>query len=143
MRVLGFNFDKISGERKSREIIPNMKVSSSLNIRDIAEEKLDVVKEQTILKFIFDFATTYEKDYASLMFSGSILVASDKGKTKEILKMWKNKEVEPELRLSLYNLILNKCNVRSLQLEDEMGLPLHIQLPRISEQQKEEKSYTG
>ena len=142
MQVIGFNFDKIAAERKSYEIRNNLKINSNLNVKDITEEKTDVLKDRGVLKFVFEFITSYEENYASLVFSGSILIASEKAKIKDVLKSWKNKEVDPSLRVMIFNFILNKCNLRSLQLEDELGLPLHIQLPRISEEKPESK-YTG
>ena len=134
MQVIGFNFDKISAERKSQEAKSNLKVNSTLNIKHVVEEKILVMKDQAGLRFSFEFLTEYAPDYASLIFTGSILMTAEKGEGKDILKRWKDKEINPNLQISLFNLILSKCNVRSLQLEDELGLPLHIQLPRISDE---------
>jgi len=40
------------------------------------------------------------------------------------------------MRVPLFNFIMNKCNIKALYLEDEMGLPLHIPLPKISTEQE-------
>ncbi len=142
MQVIGFQFEKISAERKSFEVKEGLHVQSALNIKDVLEEKIIFLKDQHLLKFVFEFTTAYEPDYAFLFFSGAVVVAVDKSQSDQILKEWKKKEVNPSIQLPLFNLILTKCNVRSLQLEDELGLPLHLQLPKL-EQKEKGKSYTG
>jgi hypothetical protein len=55
-----------------------------------------------------------------------------------VLKKWKNKKIEDEVRVPLFNLILTKCNLKALQFEEEFGLPTHIPFPRVSPQQDKE-----
>ena len=51
---------------------------------------------------------------------------------KEIVKKWKKDNILTEdLGFSVYNFILAKCSVKALELESEVGLPLHIRLPKI------------
>jgi hypothetical protein len=59
---------------------------------------------------------------------------------KDILKKWKGKKLADETRIPLFNTILTKCNLKSLQLEEEFGLPTHIPMPRVQPPQ-EDKSY--
>jgi hypothetical protein len=40
-----------------------------------------------------------------------------------------------------FNFILDKCNIKSLHLAEELGIPLHIPLPRLTQQKSPE--YTG
>ncbi len=147
MHIIGFHFDKILAERKSQDVKSDLKVNSTLNIKDVVEEKVPVMKEQVVLRFTFEFLTEYDPHYATLLFTGNILMAAEKGESKDILKRWRSKEVSKDLQVPLFNLILTKCNVRSLQLEDELGLPLHIQLPKISDKQEPDSqpksNYTG
>jgi len=62
----------------------------------------------------------------------------DPGKSKEVLKKWKDKEIPEDFRLVLFNIILKKSSLRALQLEEEMNLPTHFPLPSIKIE-KEEK----
>ncbi len=142
MQIISFNFDKIMAERKSREAKQGLKIESSMNIREIEEEKIPGIKDQQVMRLVFDFSTTYDKDYARIDFTGTILIAVEKGSFKTFLKMWKEKNVDEQTRIPVVNLILTRCNLRSLQLEDELGLPLHIPLPKVMND-KEMKSYTG
>ena len=43
-----------------------------------------------------------------------------------------------ELRMNLFNLILRKSNIKALELEDEMNLPLHIPFPPLRMDKKQE-----
>lgn len=141
MQIIGFHLTHISAERKSSEMKENLRVHSTLDIKEIVEDSLEVMKDQKVLRFVFSFSTNYSEEYASVVLHGVVMVVADKSEVKDILKRWEKKEVDPKIQVPLFNVILTKCNVKSLQLEDELGLPLHVQLPRVEFQQG--KSYTG
>jgi hypothetical protein len=43
------------------------------------------------------------------------------------------------MRLGIFNFIMVKCNVKALYLEDEMNMPLHVPMPRLTKEvQKKE-----
>jgi hypothetical protein len=138
MQIIGFNLDKISAEKK-KEITGKLEIKSNIDIKDVEQDKLEVVKEKDVLKFGFSFSLNYEPGYAHLIFEGKILLLVDKVKSKEVLKKWKTKKLDDEIRIPLFNFILNKCSLRALQMEDELGIPTHIALPRIK--QEEGKGY--
>ena len=143
MQVIGFNFTKIEAERK-KDINNDMKIASNISMKSITQEKLDIVKDQVTLKFDFVFGIDYTKDIAEIKFSGFILVLTDKSQAKEVLKQWKKKKIPDEARIPLFNYILQKCNLRALQFEEEFGLPPHIPLPRIDPNKKDNnRDYAG
>lgn len=142
MQILGFNFEKIKAERKSN-IEGKLEVSSNIDVKEIVQEKIELVKDQTALKFIFEFAIKYKPEVAEVLLSGSVLFVSEKDKAKEILKNWKNKKIAEDLKIPLFNFIMTKCNLRALHLEEELGLPTHIPLPKLAPQQSQQKPYTG
>lgn len=140
MQILGFNFEKIKAERH-KQLEGKIEISSNIDITEISQEKLELVKEQTPLKFIFQFTVKYKPDLAEIVFQGAVLFVTDKDKAKDILKKWKTKKIDDEVRIPLFNFIMNKCNLKALQLEEDLTLPTHIPLPRI--QPHDNKSYTG
>lgn len=141
MQVIGFNFTKISSERKKAPE-GKLEIKSNINIKSVEEDKLDLLKDKDVLKFGFEFSIDYSPGIANLSFEGSILAIAEKDKFKEILKKWKNgKKVSDEIRFFLFNTILGKCNLKSLQLEEEFGLPPHIPLPRVELPKDQDKSY--
>ena len=129
MRIIGFNFDKISIERK-KEIKGKLEIKTNLNILDITKENVELVKED-ILKFKFSFDIIYEPGFVNLTFNGSVMVIIPPDKIKEIIKQWKKKKILEYVRMPLFNFILTKCNLRALNLEEEFNLPLHVPMPKL------------
>ena len=41
-----------------------------------------------------------------------------------------------EFRILLFNIILRKANIKALELEEQMNLTLHIPLPTLKKQKK-------
>ncbi len=139
MQIIGFNFTKISSERKKAPE-GKIEIKSNINIKNIEQEKLELLKDKDVLKFSFEFSVDYTPGIANLLFEGFILVIVEKEKMKDILKKWKGKKLTDETRIPLFNTILTKCNLKSLQLEEEFGLPTHVPMPRV-QQPQEGKSY--
>ncbi|OGJ21244.1 hypothetical protein A3K73_02405 [Candidatus Pacearchaeota archaeon RBG_13_36_9] len=141
MRIIGFNFKKISAERKS-DLKGKLQIKTHMDLEKIEKEELDIAGE--ILRFSFVYAVNYEPDHAVISFEGSVLIKPDKGyDTKQLLRDWKKKKLPEEVRLLVFNFVMTKCNLRALQLEEEFSLPPHIPLPRISKEQEGKANYTG
>ena len=142
-RVIGFNFEKIDAERKSPPK-GKVQVRSNIDIKSITSEKLDIAKDQTALKFEFEFSVDYKPNIATILLRGYVLALFDKDKAKDVQKKSKNKKILDEIRVPLFNFILTKCNLKAIHFEEEFGLPLHIPLPRIKPGQAPESAgYTG
>ncbi len=148
MEIVGFDLSKIFIERKNN---PGSKwdVSTKIDIKDISkDDKIKVIEGKDIIKFNFEYTINYEPKLADISFTGFLLLLEDSKKTKEVLNEWsKKKEVLSEVKLQVFNVIFYKCNLKALQLETELNLPPHLQLPTIKEGQKEDNkskaSYTG
>ena len=130
MRIIGFNLMKISIERKE-QIEKELKISQNIGIKEIIKEKIPVSNDEA-LKITFDFTIDYSGDSAKIEFKGNLIILPEKEETKKILKSWKDKKFTDEFRIPLFNFIMSKCNIKALGLEDELFLPPHIQMPRIS-----------
>lgn len=141
MRIIGFNFKKISAERK-KDIKGKLEIKSDMDIESIEKDNIDIAGE--ILKFSYTYSIKYEPGFAEIIFKGTILVVPDKQPDiKNILKEWKKKKLPEELRIFIYNFIMTKCNLKALQLEEEFALPSHIPLPRLSKQDQPQANYAG
>lgn len=143
MQIIGFNFEKIIAERETpKEVKDKLEINSNINIKEIEQEKVEIVKDKIPLKLSFEFLISYNPQVAKISFQGFTILLFDKEKAKEIQKKWKNKKIEDDIRIPLFNFIMTKCNIKALQLEEELNLPLHIPLPKIQANQNN-KSYTG
>ncbi|MEK6889544.1 MAG: hypothetical protein AABW80_05565 [Nanoarchaeota archaeon] len=147
MKVIGFNFTKVSANRKP-QLLKRLVINTNIEFLEIEKEKIEMLKDLDPLKIDFRFSVVYQnqeqanqkkekedKD-AEVSFDGNIVLSADKEEAKDILKSWKKREVPQTLKISLFNLILKRCSVRALALEEELGLPLHVGIPQIKPQQK-------
>jgi len=134
MKLIGFNFNKISIEKKSDKK-ENLKINTNINIVDISEIKTDFFNSKEILLGVqFNYTIDYSPNIAKIFFEGNILLSIDPKEAKEILKEWKSKKLQDNFRNIVFNIVFRKCNIKALQLEDEMNLPLHLPMPIIKNQ---------
>jgi len=136
MKIIGFSVTKISIERKN-EPKGQLELKSGLNIDDIVQEKINI-SEKSSLKFSFTFTIDYQPNVAQLEIKGILITLDDKDESKDILKEWKKKKFEHPVKLSLFNFIMEKCNLKALQLEEEVGLPFHIPFPKLAPAQNKD-----
>jgi hypothetical protein len=134
MNIIGFNFTKISGKRMS-EIKSKVKIKYNIEIINVEKEKIDLVKQTEVVKFSFKYTIEYEPKFSSIEFEGFILAILTPEQQKQTLKSWKKKKVPDEVRIFLFNLVMSKCNIKALQLEDDLSIPHHIPLPKIRPEQ--------
>ncbi len=137
MRIIGFNLTSISIERKEK-IQGQLKVDQNIDINDVKTESIPISENQAI-KIYFKFHITYSEDSAKIKFQGSILLIPDKNELNEFTEKWKEKKIPENSRTALFNFIMNKCNIKALNLEDDMALPYHIPMPKLNIQNQENK----
>lgn len=131
MKLMGFNFKKISIE-KLGERPKELKINTNIDITEIKNLKSDILKtKEEILAVDFSYTIDYSSSFATLNFEGTLLIATEPKISKDLLKQWKKKKIPEELRIPIFNIILMKSNIKALELEDEMNLPLHIPLPTL------------
>lgn len=135
MKLIGFNFNKINAE-SIKNIQKGFKISSNIDIHTIEKADLDLFKSKNeeLVSIQFKYNINYEPGYAQIEINGGILIALDSKEVKELLKKWKDKEIPENIRISLFNIILQKSSIKALQLEDDMGFPFHIPFPRFTKQ---------
>jgi len=144
MRIIGFNFKEISAKRK-KPVKGQSQLKTGMNIDNIVEEGLDI-SNQKALKISFTFKIEYTPDLAEIEFKGFVLLLDEKNDSKKILKDWKDKKFNHPIKVNLLNFIMSKCNLKAINLEEDIGLPLHIPFPRLKPQDstsKDSTSYTG
>jgi len=141
MQVVGFQFTKISGEKK-KQAKGNVKINSNIDIDDVKKEKLSLFPNKEILKFSFTFSIKYDPSLGEIEFKGDILTLVENKEEKDILKKFKKKKIDDKYRIPLFNLILTRTSISALQLEEDLQLPPHIPLPKVKTGQNQ-ANYTG
>jgi hypothetical protein len=139
MRLVGFKLNKINIE-KLNESVEKLKIDTKIDISEMKETKHDFFnnKEQ-ILEIYFKYNINYDPEFAKIELKGSVMLAIEPKLVREILRQWSDKKMSEDFKVLLFNIILRKCSLKALQLEDEMNLPPHISLPLLKKPESEEK----
>lgn len=138
MKIMGFNFTKINVEKFSDKA-EDLKLTTNINIEDLKEVKTASFKiKEDIIAVKFMYSINYEPQYAKIEMVGNVVFGVEPKQAREILKQWKDKKTPEEFRMLLFNTILRKTNIKALQLEEEMNLPLHMSMPSLKPQEKQE-----
>lgn len=132
MKVLGFNFVKISIEKSENVKKGDIKMNTNLDLSEIKEVKTPFSnKEEMMLGVKFNYSVDYEPDYAKIELKGGLVISLGVKDAKEVLEQWKEKKTPDGFKLHVFNILLRKANLKALELEEELGLPLHIALPSL------------
>lgn len=126
IKLAGINFLKVSGE-KNPEFTGKPSMKPTLGVESIERVK-DTKKEAVNIKFNFGI------DYSNLgnvKLEGRMILIMDSKTLKETLKGWEDKKLDNEINLIILNAIMQKASLKALQLEDELGLPPHISIPKL------------
>ena len=138
MKLLGFNFTKILVE-KHKDRVEDLKIGTRIDISDIKEAKSTMLKtKDEVLAIKFAYGLDYEPEMAKLDLEGNLIISLDSKKAREALKEWKDKKMLEDFKIPLFNVILRKSSLKALQLEEEMNLPIHMQLPSLKIEDKKE-----
>ncbi|MBX4196500.1 hypothetical protein KW805_02850 [Candidatus Pacearchaeota archaeon] len=144
MQIIGFNFTKIVATKEGSFSAASLKTNPTINVEftSIEKDKLDLLKDNEIVRVSFKFSVAYgesrDKPDAEILMEGFIVLSLDKNQSKDILKNWKKKMVAPPLQMNLSNIVLKRCTIKALVLEEELNLPTHIRLPQLRMQPKPE-----
>ncbi len=131
MKIIGFNFNKISVEKKSSEF-RNTKIKNTIDVTNVDPVKNEILpQKEDLVGVSFKFSIDYTEDKAKIELEGVVLLALDQKDSKRIIKEWKEKNLSDDFKVPLFNLILRKSNIKALALSDEMNLPPHVKLPSL------------
>lgn len=137
MKLINYNLTKFKAE-KFENNSKELKINTSIDIKSIKETKNEFIKtKDTILNVKFKYKIKYDPEIAELEFEGNMGLLIDVKKAKEIIEGQKNKKIDENFRMSLFNLILRKTTVKALQSEEELNLPPHFNLPSLKTEKKE------
>jgi hypothetical protein len=134
IKLAGFKYSKILVERND-ELKGELKITPNINIKSIEKFKSDNSKQELLL---VDFK--FGIDYTSLgkvELEGKMFLSLDQKTMKDTLESWNDKKMDSEMNLIILNAIMQKASIKALELEEEMNLPPHVQLPRLQLGKKE------
>lgn len=135
IKLIGFNLTKINVE-KDPIYQGQLSVKSSMNILSIEKHKVDLIKQEAV-QINFNFSIDYEK-LGKISIDGFFILSVDKKTLKELTEKWDSQDFDPDLRATVLNIAIQKSSIQALKLEEEIGLPLHMQMPRVNVERREE-----
>ena len=139
MKLIGFNFTKINAERYPKKESRGVKINTKIDLSEVEEVKSDVLKKDSLIAVKFLYEIDYSPDYAKITLEGNLVLAMEHKIAKNILKEWKSKKIQDELRAFVFNIIFKKANIKALQLEEELNIPFHMPMPSIKVEDKKEQ----
>jgi len=132
MKILGFQYKKMNSEKNTSDL-EGVKIETSLNIDSILENpSKNVPKGEVFLDISFNSIINYSKEIAKIEIGGLLIISVESSVGKEILKKWKKKEIDEEIRANIFNIIITKTNIKALEIEDTLNLPPHFRMPYFS-----------
>lgn len=134
IKLAGFRYSKILVER-NEELKGELKITPNINIKSVEEFKSDKSK-QDLLQVEFKFSIDYSS-LGKIELDGKMFLSLDSKTLKEAIDGYKNKKLDSDINLIILNAIMQKASIKALELEEEMNLPPHVQLPRLQLGKKE------
>ena len=137
MPIIGLNFSQVSGEKKN-SIKGRINVKQDIKIVSLEKEQMNISSSEDTLKVGFEFKVDYAPEVGQISLKGNILYMTEPKLAESLLKNWKknNKIDDERLLLNFFNAIISKSNVKALLLADDLGLPPHVRMPRLTSQPK-------
>lgn len=131
MRYAGLRMQRIEAEKFSEISKGDVNVNSNFNLGKVKkEEELTKDSGKPIFSFEFTYSVKYE-DFAEISFKGTVFVEIE---DKKLIKELENEDIKVnnnDLRKFILDVVLARTHVESLHLEEKLGLPFHIQSPRV------------
>jgi hypothetical protein len=137
MNILGFSFTKISASR-TEGTQETVALDTNLKFTSVERDNAPLLKEGALVKVGFSFELTYQTEhnkkretFASVICEGVILVSCTEKDSQEMIKHWKKKELPTNVKVPLFNLIIRKCSIKSLSLQEDLNLPTNVKIPQV------------
>jgi len=133
MAIVGFEFTKIHVQ-KQETAQGKINISNNVGITDIRKADLELGKtKQNAIKFVFEYRSLYEPNFARIELEGTILYLTDEKSAKEILDGWDNeKKMSKDVAEKIINTILTKANIQSIILSNTVNLPPPVPMPKVN-----------
>ena len=126
LKLIGSKFTKITAEVNPKF---SGKLSLNTNIQIKELEKIDELKDTVKTSYLFE--VNYD-ELGKVVLEGNIFISTTPKIIKELLKSWKDKKFDTSEQMQITNIILQKASIKAFEIEEELGLPIHIRLPTLN-----------
>jgi hypothetical protein len=133
MKLMGSKIIKVNGEINP-DFSGKLELSSNIKITSIEKFTHETSTVESI-----KITSLFEIDYGDLgkvQIEGILFVGAETTKIDEIIKNFDDKKFDTPEQISIMNLIMQKFSIKAFELEEELGLPIHIKLPSLQAKQE-------
>jgi len=109
-------------------------VSIKTNIQIVSFDS--VPEDDSTMKTSYVFEIDYG-DLGNVKLNGVIFVKTTTEVIASLIESLSEKKIEMEEHAHITNLIIQKASIKAFELEDELGLPIHMNLPKVQIKDKE------
>ena len=133
MPIIGFGFDKIDAEKLAK-LSPNISIKTDLGVTALETDEIQVGSDKKeILRVHFEFSVEYAPKVGKIVLGGYLLYTDSPKALSDLQKKWKKKENFPmDFIMPVINEVVRKCNITALSLSQEVGLPPHLKMPKLT-----------
>lgn len=136
MAVVGFNFNKISVERRKGPRAAKVSVNNNVEITDVSLTDLSLGRaKQQGINLAFEFTAKYEPPIGHIAMAGEVLcMLGEDAKPEDVIKQWKkSKQLPAQLSNEAITTVLMRCNVEALLITRDVNIPppMPIVLPTM------------
>lgn len=126
LKLVGSRILKLKAERKP-EFSGKLEMKTNIKVDSI--EKVKEAKDT--LKLLYTFDIEYV-NLGGISIEGILFLSGDVKTIKDLIKIQKDKKYESPEFIAITNIIIQKASIKAFELEEELGLPIHIKLPSLS-----------
>jgi acyl carrier protein len=130
IKILGSKILKINAEVKPT-FSGKLKIDTNINLKSIEKFKPELSNINSI-KTDATFKISYD-ELGFIEISGQLFLSCDNDKQiDEIVSNFDQKKFDSIEIISIMNIIMQKFSIKAFEIEEELGLPIHIKLPSLS-----------
>jgi hypothetical protein len=132
MAMIGFNYTKLLVERFDAQA-GKIAVANNISIKDVTEHNITLdTSDKKSVQISFVFELKYNPAVGRIVIEGNILLLLDVKVAENHLKVWKDKKSLPDESFEqIMQSIFSKCQIQSIVMARDLGLPSPVPLPKI------------
>jgi len=134
MKLLGSKITKINAER-NLDFDGKLELNTNINIKSIEKFQPDKVDIES-LKVNALFEIQYGK-LGQISIEGQLYLSTDAENIEEIINNFKSNKYDTPEQIAIMNIVIQKFSIKAFELEEELGLPIHIRLPTLQGKKEE------
>ena len=134
MKFLGSKITKINAEKKP-DFDGTLELNTNINIKSIEKFQPENTNIES-LKVNAVFEVKYG-ELGEISIEGQLYLSTEQKIMEDIIESFKSNKYDTPEQLAIMNIIIQRFSIKAFELEEELGLPIHIRLPTLQAKKEE------